>query len=53
MGRNTTWPVACTQGVPAPYNLPVPPYRFVNDKTVRIGENPNGTTFELTSIVQM
>jgi len=26
-------------GVPAPYNLPVPPYRFVNDKTIRIGEN--------------
>ena len=24
-------------GVPAPYNLPVPPYRFVNDKTIRIG----------------
>jgi ubiquinol-cytochrome c reductase iron-sulfur subunit len=41
------------KGVPAPYNLPVPPYRFVNDKTVRIGENPPGTTFELTSVVQM
>jgi ubiquinol-cytochrome c reductase iron-sulfur subunit len=27
-------------GVPAPYNLPVPPYRFVNDTTIRIGENP-------------
>ena len=26
-------------GVPAPYNLPVPPYRFVNDTTLRIGEN--------------
>jgi ubiquinol-cytochrome c reductase iron-sulfur subunit len=26
-------------GVPAPYNLPVPPYRFVNDKTLRVGEN--------------
>ena len=24
------------EGVPAPYNLPVPPYRFVNDKTVRM-----------------
>ena len=41
------------KGVPAPYNLPVPPYTFVNDKTVRIGENPAGTTFELSSIVQM
>ena len=40
-------------GVPAPYNLPVPPYHFVNDKTLRIGENPNGATFELTSVVQM
>jgi ubiquinol-cytochrome c reductase iron-sulfur subunit len=41
------------KGVPAPYNLPVPPYNFVNDKTVRIGENPKGGTFELTSVVQM
>jgi ubiquinol-cytochrome c reductase iron-sulfur subunit len=40
-------------GVPAPYNLPVPPYRFVNDKTVRIGENPPGVVYELASVVQM
>jgi ubiquinol-cytochrome c reductase iron-sulfur subunit len=40
-------------GVPAPYNLPVPPYTFVNDTTLRIGENPTGGTFELSSIVQM
>lgn len=40
-------------GVPAPYNLPVPPYHFVNDKTLRVGENPPGTIFELTSVVQM
>ncbi|WP_428489266.1 ubiquinol-cytochrome c reductase iron-sulfur subunit [Rhodopila sp.] len=40
-------------GVPAPYNLPVPPYRFMNDKTLRIGENPSGATFELSSVVQM
>jgi ubiquinol-cytochrome c reductase iron-sulfur subunit len=26
-------------GVPAPYNLPVPPYRFVNETTLRVGEN--------------
>jgi len=26
-------------GVPAPYNLPVPPYRFVSDTTLRVGEN--------------
>jgi ubiquinol-cytochrome c reductase iron-sulfur subunit len=41
------------QGVPAPYNLPVPPYHFPNSKTVRIGENPPGETFTLTSVVQM
>jgi ubiquinol-cytochrome c reductase iron-sulfur subunit len=40
-------------GVPAPYNLPVPPYHFVDDKTVRIGENPPGVEFALTSVVQM
>jgi ubiquinol-cytochrome c reductase iron-sulfur subunit len=41
------------RGVPAPYNLPVPPYRFLDDATVRIGENPPGTSFEFSSIVQM
>jgi ubiquinol-cytochrome c reductase iron-sulfur subunit len=41
------------KGVPAPYNLPVPPYNFVNDKTLRIGENPKSGTFELSSVVQM
>jgi ubiquinol-cytochrome c reductase iron-sulfur subunit len=41
------------KGVPAPYNLPVPPYNFVSDKTLRIGENPKGTEFELSSVVQM
>jgi ubiquinol-cytochrome c reductase iron-sulfur subunit len=40
-------------GVPAPYNLPVPPYIFVNDKMLRIGENPPGATFDLSSVVQM
>ena len=40
-------------GVPAPYNLPVPPYHFVNDKTLRIGENPTGQTFAMGSVVQM
>jgi ubiquinol-cytochrome c reductase iron-sulfur subunit len=30
-------------GVPAPYNLPVPPYRLIND-TIRIGENPPNET---------
>ena len=41
------------RGVPAPYNLPVPPYRFVNDTTVRIGENPSGVSYSLSSIVQL
>jgi len=40
-------------GVPAPYNLPVPPYRFVGDKTIRIGENPKGETFDFGSIRQI
>ncbi len=41
------------QGVPAPYNLPVPPYNFVSDTVIRIGENPPGSTFDLNSIVQL
>jgi len=39
--------------VPAPDNLPVPPYTFPNEKTVRVGENPPGTTFELSEVVQL
>ncbi len=39
--------------VPAPYNLPVPPYNFVNDKTVRIGENPPNQTWSLNDVVQI
>jgi len=39
--------------VPAPYNLPVPPYHFPNDRTLRIGENPTGELFDLASVVQM
>ncbi len=40
-------------GVPAPYNLPIPPYQILNGKTLRIGENPSGTTFDLSSVVQI
>ena len=40
-------------GVPAPYNLPVPPYHFVNDTTVRIGENPNESAWNFESIRQL
>ncbi len=40
-------------GVPAPYNLPVPPYHALSDTTLRIGENPTGETFDLNSVVQI
>ncbi len=40
-------------GVPAPYNMPVPPYYFVNEKTVRIGENPPNVAWEFSSIAQI
>jgi ubiquinol-cytochrome c reductase iron-sulfur subunit len=40
-------------GVPAPYNLPVPPYHFPNEKTLRVGENPPGANFEFDSILQV
>lgn len=40
-------------GVPAPYNLPVPPYTFVSDTTIRIGENPNGSAWDFGSIRQL
>jgi ubiquinol-cytochrome c reductase iron-sulfur subunit len=40
-------------GVPAPYNLPIPPYTFVSDTTLRIGENPNGVTWDFGSIRQL
>jgi len=41
-------------GVPAPYNLPVPPYRFVSDTTIRIGENPaDATSWDFNAIKQL
>ena len=40
-------------GVPAPLNLPVPPYTFVSDAVVRIGENPPGSNFDLNSVEQL
>jgi ubiquinol-cytochrome c reductase iron-sulfur subunit len=40
-------------GVPAPYNLPVPPYRFVSDSKIRIGENPPDSNFDFASIRQI
>lgn len=41
------------KSVPAPYNLPVPPYRFVTGTTIRIGENPPDSTFDFGSIRQI
>lgn len=40
-------------GVPAPYNLPVPPYTFVSDTTIRVGENPGGSAWDFGSIRQL
>src|ERR1051326_3241503 len=40
-------------GVPAPYNLPVPPYHFTGKKSIRLGENPPGTTWDFSSIEQV
>lgn len=41
------------KGVPAPFNLPVPPYRLLSDHAIRIGENPPGSKFELDSVEQI
>lgn len=40
-------------GVPAPYNLPVPPYTFPKKDVVRVGANPPGESFDLSSVVQI
>ncbi len=41
------------RGVPAPLNLPVPPYHFVDDHTLRVGENPEGSNFALSDVEQI
>jgi ubiquinol-cytochrome c reductase iron-sulfur subunit len=41
------------QGVPAPYNLPVPPHHFLSDTMIRVGENPPNSTFDLNDIEQI
>ena len=41
------------QGVPAPYNLPVPPNFFPDEKTLRIGQNPPGQSFDFNAILQV
>jgi ubiquinol-cytochrome c reductase iron-sulfur subunit len=40
-------------GVPAPYNLPVPPYHFISKTVIRIGENPPGEQFDFGDIWQI
>ncbi len=40
-------------GVPAPYNLPVPPHHYLDKTTIRIGENPKGSAWEFASIEQI
>jgi ubiquinol-cytochrome c reductase iron-sulfur subunit len=39
--------------VPAPYNLPVPPYHFISEQSVRIGENPPDVTWDFDGIQQI
>ena len=41
------------KGVPAPYNLPVPPYHFASAMSLVIGANPPGSDFSVSSIQQM
>jgi ubiquinol-cytochrome c reductase iron-sulfur subunit len=41
------------EGVPAPYNLPVPPYNFPKTGLLRIGENPKGERFDFNTILQV
>jgi ubiquinol-cytochrome c reductase iron-sulfur subunit len=41
------------KGVPAPYNLPVPPYTYSNDHTLLIGQNPKEESFSLSSVEQI
>lgn len=41
------------RGVPAPYNLPVPPHHYANATTLVVGENPAGEDFSLSSIQQL
>ena len=41
------------KGVPAPLNLPVPPYRFASDTSLVIGENPKGSDYSLSSVEQI
>ena len=41
------------KNVPAPFNLPVPPYVFTGQKILTIGENPKGDNFSLDTVRQI
>jgi ubiquinol-cytochrome c reductase iron-sulfur subunit len=41
------------KGVPAPFNLAVPPYHFSDAKTLVVGENPKGESFDLSAVKQI
>jgi len=38
------------KGVPAPLNLPVPPYTFAGDTKLVIGDNPKGEDFSISMV---
>lgn len=38
------------QNVPAPLNLPVPPYRFTGPTSLAVGENPPGQAFTMSDV---
>ncbi len=38
------------KSMPAPLNLPVPPYHFASDTLLVIGENPAGQTFQISQV---
>ncbi len=39
------------QSVPAPYNLPVPPYDYESDTQLVVGRNPPNETFAISDVV--
>lgn len=39
--------------VPAPYNLPIPPYKIIKPGIIRIGENPTGQEFDFHTIKEI
>ncbi|CAI3922337.1 Rieske Fe-S protein (QcrA/PetC) (PDB:5CXM) (PUBMED:27663073) [Commensalibacter communis] len=41
------------KSMPAPYNLPIPPYTYLKPNIIRIGENPKGQNFDFTQIKQI